>query len=196
MEKPNGYDGATPKEAGAGFLVLPEGGYVLVIKTAEEKQSSKGNEMIVLGLDIAQGEYTGTYAERTAKDTNGNDWYLKYYQLTEGDHVEYVKGLLSAVERSNPGYTFFGTGKGNVNTLLGKTVAGLILNEPGLKDPSKSFPKVQYLRSVDKVGEIKIPANRKAKAAPASNKGAWGEDNPPAHNDTDNRTLGEDELPF
>lgn len=105
MEKPQGYDEAEAKTAGGDFPQPTAGGYVAKIVSALFGESKKGNKkMLTIGLDIAEGDFKDHYTQLSEKFDK--DAYLKIYQLTEGDNVNYFKGLIAAIEHSNQGFKF------------------------------------------------------------------------------------------
>lgn len=68
MNKPQFYDEA-PNLSGD-FVPLVPGGYICEIKKAVEQKAQKtGNPMLVLLLDIAEGDKKGYFQERFEKDT-------------------------------------------------------------------------------------------------------------------------------
>jgi hypothetical protein len=101
MDKPSNWDETEAKTQGEFETILP-GGYVAKILNAITKTSSKGNQMIELSLDIAEGEHAGFYANLS--DKLNKDISLKIYQLTEGESTSYFKGLVNAIEHSNPNF--------------------------------------------------------------------------------------------
>lgn len=147
MQKPNGYDDAEAKSGGADFPTLAAGGYVAKIVTAETKRSKNGNEMLVLAVDIAEGDDKDFYSklsERLNKPA-----YPNIYQLTEGDHVSYFKGLIAAVEHSNAGFKF----NFDEQKLVGKRLGINLREEDYLNKEGevKSILKVAYFCSVEDV---------------------------------------------
>lgn len=152
MEKPNGWDDA--KAATGGDFEKPAaGGYVLGIVRIEEKPSDSGNKMITLYLDIAQGEWKNYHRELGEK--LGKDCYLRYYQLTEAEKsIPFFKGMITSVEKSNPGYKW----NWEPQTLRGKLVgANLREEEYTNKDGERRLGlKIAYLCSLESVPGLKV----------------------------------------
>lgn len=109
--KINGYkdvQGSNPGE----FTLLPPGGYVCRIINAEMTKSRSGREMILLYLDIAEGEFAGYFREQTERDqkfSSDKKWTNSgiYRQLIyDNNNVcsRFFKGLLMSLEHSNPNY--------------------------------------------------------------------------------------------
>lgn len=107
MMKPDGFDSAMAIKGG-GFPQLPPGGYICRIVEAKEQRSKSGRNMLVLGLDIAEGEYKDFYLkqfQRRHEENPDTKWSCLYYQLTDGDSVGRLKGLLMALDESNEGFS-------------------------------------------------------------------------------------------
>lgn len=63
MRKPNDYDST---QAYTQSKALPAGGYVCVIKKLEETTSKRGNAILKVFIDIAEGEYANFFMEKWA----------------------------------------------------------------------------------------------------------------------------------
>lgn len=106
MKKPSNYENT--QEYGS-FKSLPPGGYVVVIRNAEETKSKKGKPMLRVAIDIAEGEYKNYFADlyraKKEKDpmkaTWPNDGYM--YILTEdqsGNCHRAFKSFCGAMEKT------------------------------------------------------------------------------------------------
>ena len=192
MQMPDGYMDADEKGSES-FDFPPDAGYVFIIQRVDTRLSSNNNKQLCLGLDIAEGNYKGYYQQLT--DKKGNDWFAWLYQNTEGEtSLPYYKGLISSIEKSNPGYQYFNpqTRTANINTLLGKRFAALYQTEHN-EETGKNKVVIKYPRSADKVGEIKVPI-AKAKTAQSNSHGNRDIDNAfPMHKGSD-RQPGEDDT--
>lgn len=123
MNKPTGYDQAETKSFSGGKTV-PPGAYVLEILKAESAVSKSGNDMLVLALDIAKGEYARKFTE--ISDNRQHDCYLKHRRITNTEiSLSYFKGDIKAIEESNPGYKF----DFDERTLRGKLVGAMLSEE-------------------------------------------------------------------
>lgn len=106
MNKPNGYDEAQGFQE---FKRLPKGGYICTIKKMEEAISQNGNEMIVVYLDIADGEFKGYFADQYRNDTRPErKWGCVYRQVILDTTTQKTnsgfKGFMTSVEESNAGF--------------------------------------------------------------------------------------------
>lgn len=145
MYKPNGYDSVEAKEF-TGFNSPSAGAYVFGICDAEERTSKNGNPMLVLHLDIAEGEFKGNYSELSKRFSK--DRLLKHYRVLSDENSGYVKGDVKAIEESNRGFKF----NFDEKTLRGKLVGGMLQEEEYLANDGtvKTSLKVAYLCSVEK----------------------------------------------
>ena len=179
MNKPNGYDEAEAKVGGGDFPQPPAGGYVAKIVTAEIKKSARGNEMLVIGVDIADGEFKDHWTKLAEKFDK--PFYPSIFQLTEGDHVSYFKGLISAIEQSNSGFKF----NFNEQDLIGKRLGVNLREEEYLNKEKevKTSLKVAYFTTAQEAKAGLPPlAPKKLKAEQtqtASQKSSDGFGEPP-----------------
>ena len=147
LRRPENWDSIQPKEMGE-FTKLPAGAYHCHITSVVEKKSKAGNEMLELEFDIASGEYAGHFAESQYKPI--------YRQVTEESSLEYFRGMILAIEESNPGYKW----DWNPNSLIGKQVAVVFGEEEYMKDGAIAVSvKPRWLRSLQvlREGNIQTP---------------------------------------
>ena len=106
MEKPTGYDEATAFKGE--FETLPAGAYICQIIRAETATTYKNSRpQLVLLLDIFEGEHKGFYAKKFSADTrNDKKWPCVFKQITDGTSTRFFKGVITAIEESNMGYTW------------------------------------------------------------------------------------------
>jgi hypothetical protein len=158
MGKPDGWDDAPAVQGG--FNNPVPGAYVFGIIYAEEKMSSNNNKMLVLSLDIIEGQYKNFYNEKSKRASK--DCLLVHRRITEGESsLPYYKGDVKSIEESNAGFKYdFDSAK-----LRGKIVGGTLREEEYLaKDGTvKSSVKIAFLCSADKArkGEVKAPEKKK-----------------------------------
>ena len=155
MNKPNNYDNV---QAASPINQGPKAGpYILGIVNAELKISKSGNEMLVLSVDIAEGEHRG-YFNKLSKKLD-KDCSLKYYQLTEGNSTKYFKGTITSIEHSNNGYAF----NFDEKTLTGKLVGGNLREEEYYANNGeiKSNLKIAYMFNKNKIDEQKVLSPKK-----------------------------------
>ena len=164
MKKPTGYEEA---RVFGEYKPLPSDGYVCVIKQVREQYSRNGNPMIVIALDIAEGDYKGYYEQSYKADTRQDKkWGCNVYQLAEdkdGKCTSGFKTFITSVEKSNPG---FQTVWGDLfcSSLKGRLVGGLFGREQYQKnDGSLGWStKCVSFRSVDTIrnGEFTVPDDK------------------------------------
>lgn len=96
------------------FAKLPPGGYICNIVNAEVTNSKAGNPMLVLYLDIVEGEFAKHFRnafERVRGSRPDIKWDNSgiYRQLIfdkTGKVSSFFKGLLTCIEKSNPAFHF------------------------------------------------------------------------------------------
>lgn len=100
----NDVNAAMPGE----FVQLPAGGYVCKVFNAEITKSQKGNLMLVLFIDVAEGDFQGHF--KTATQNSGK-WrfegtsFNNIFDTDKGKKdkiAPFFKGLLTCFEKSNP----------------------------------------------------------------------------------------------
>lgn len=175
MKKPTGYEEA---RVFGEYKPLPSDGYVCVIKQVREQYSRNGNPMIVIALDIAEGDYKGYYEQSYKADTREDKkWGCNVYQLTENSEGKCTSGFktfVTSVEKSNPGFQTV-WGDGFCAAFKGRLVGGLFGREEyQKKDGSLGWStKCMFFRSVDTIrnGEFTVPddlyLDERRSAAPA-----------------------------
>ena len=155
MQKPQGYETAETKEY-QGFNSPTPGAYILGIISAEVTQSKSGNNMLVLSLDIADGEFKGHY--RRKQEQFGGNKLLKHRRVVDTEKsLPYFKGDIKAIENSNLGFKF----DFDERKLKGKLVGGMLGEKEfeGRDGEIATTLELSFLCSVDKVrsGELKPP---------------------------------------
>ena len=112
---------------------LPLDAYVCKIKKAVVQNTDYGEQLCIL-FDIAEGDYKGFFSDEYEANQNHDKKYkgvLKQW-LPKDDGTEKdewtksaFKGVVSSIEKSNPGYQF----DWNENSLAGKMIGVLFRNE-------------------------------------------------------------------
>lgn len=191
-------------------LMLPLGAYVCRVTQSSVVSSDYGDQ-IVLVFDICEGEFSGYYAEEFKNNPNTpKKWkgvYRQFLPKNDGsDPDEWaksrLKGLVTAFERSNPGFKW----AWDEQSLVGKIV-GILMRREEWEWNGKTGWAIRPFRamSADKVrnAEYTLPKDKplkdKAAATPAyayntittSNPGSFA----PA-SDWSQFTNDDDELPF
>ena len=159
MEKPKNWDNV---QANTGdYESLKLGGHEVIIKDAYEYTGMTGNTSLKIEVDIAGSDEQKGYFQRQYDNNNLSEkkWpsaSCKYISLKEDDIcVAMFKGFTTCVERSNPGYTW----NFDEKSLIGKklcAVYGLEEYEDN-EGKTRTATKLTQFRSLDKLGEIKIP---------------------------------------
>ena len=199
MKPIDGYDKATSFD-GSKFPTIPAGGYVCEIKFARADStkpkndgSGGGEPMLVLAIDVAEGPQKGFYEKRfaadKAQDPNAK-WRGVYNQMLywDGAVSGYFKGLMTAIERSNPGYHW----DWNEAGLKGKKVGFVFREEeyPNAKGEVRTITKPAFPRDIETIRKgVEVPEIKRLKQAPASQQ-------PPAFSGGFTQVPDDDPLPF
>lgn len=129
MQKPRNWEN-TPAQMGGQYEMLPAGGHIMKILRAEVKQNKNNADMLVLTMDVAEGsQYDGFFRKQYNARNMQDRWPaggMMYQSLTdqEGNTNPRFKGLITAVEQSNPQYAW----NWDELTLKGKLI-GIIYRE-------------------------------------------------------------------
>lgn len=193
MQKPNGYDEANTV-IGGGLYVLPLDNYICKIVDVQETVSKKGQPMLKIAFDIAEGDYTDFYKTKFMKDKESKPDKAKwsgdaiYYQLTDGDSVGRFKGVIKCLEESNPKWVW----DWNEKHMVGCRFAGQFRNEPSIYNGKKydhtkliniyPISEFEYLEILsDK--DIELPPDKEIEKAYNTFGGIGG-------------TVSDDQIPF
>jgi len=106
---------------------LPAGIYKVGIVSASAGVTQTGKEKLVLALEVTEGDYQGIFSRKFKAKKQYNEkaqWPCLFHQVTEGDSIGRYKGLIMAIEASNPGYHW----DFDETTLKGK-ICGCIFRE-------------------------------------------------------------------
>lgn len=163
IKKPEGYDQA---QAYTGeFASLPAGCYVCVIKQVSQTETQSHRPQLAVLFDIAEGDQKGFYqsqydnARKTGTDVK---WKGVHKQIMDGSSLPFFKGLMTSIEKSNPGYTFQWGVEGNERTLVGKKFGAVMGREEFLtqKGERRFATKVVQIRSLDGLKEAEVPEDK------------------------------------
>lgn len=184
IKKPEGYDTA-PIYGTGDFETVTPGGHICRIRAAKE-ETVNGNRYMTIAFDLAEsdaqsGYYQRQYAQRVQSNVNAK-WPGVYRQRIDGNSTPFFKGFVSAVERSNNGYTW----DWDETTLKGKLFGGVFGREEYMGTDGKPHwsCRIRSVRSVDNVLDEPAPEDKPLSAssvAPAYGGGSGV----PAVNDTD-----------
>ena len=198
--KPQGYDEAYAFTGE--FRSLRAGCYVCVIKQVAQTKSRNNREQLAILFDIAEGEHKGYYQTQfnAAKTQNADaKWKGVHKQTMDGSSLPFFKGLMTSIERSNPGFVFPWGKEGNEKTLVGKKFGAVMGREEFLTDQNeKRFAtKIVQIRSIEGLKDAKVPEDKLLEDAPKG-VGSMEQQYGPAGNDGFmNIPEGiDEELPF
>ena len=168
LMKPNGYDQAEAYYQ-EGMGSLPAGGYVCKIMNLHYEKTQTGKDIILVSLDVAEGEYAGFYLKRynrAKQDTSkqakwGCQWRI-FLELPQGGTNGLYKGFMTAYEKSNGVQVNW---MGDEKQFTGKLVGVLFRDEEFLGADGKMHHSTKpcAVRTADAIrsGEFQIPAARK-----------------------------------
>ena len=160
-------------------MSLPAGLYKCVIKQVNVIQDNKQREQMVICFDIVEGTQKDGYAGATGEykdfykkqfdsrrqaDPN-TKWGGTYRQLTHGDSLPFFKGVMTSVEKSNPGYRWNWEEK----SLVGKFFGGIFQREDFETSDGqrKIATKCVQVRSLDGLKDAKVPEDKRLPSSPA-----------------------------
>lgn len=163
MEKLQGYEEA---QAITGeYERLEAGGYICKIVSAKEEKSKSGKRMLVLALDILEGDKKDYFKKRFDENTSPDKKWSAgaiYRQMLEGEKAAgFLKGLMTSLEASNDGFKWNWDEK-----KLKDLKCGAIFGEEEYEKMDGSIgisTKVKFIRTVKAIqdGNYKIPELKK-----------------------------------
>lgn len=163
MEKLKGYDEA---QAITGeYERLKAGGYICKIKSAKEEKSKSGKRMLVIALDILEGDKKDFFKKRFDEDTRTEKKWPAgaiYRQMLEGEKAAgFLKGLMTSLEASNEGFKWDWDEK-----KLKDLKCGAIFGEEEYEKLDGSIgtsTKVKFIRTIKVIqdGNFKVPELKK-----------------------------------
>lgn len=130
IKKYNGYE---PKISSGGNEKLPVGGYICKILNPEVAEYSWGS-VLILNIDVDQGEYKGFYANQYKNNTNEDKKWkgTMRINLPKDDGTEKdgwtknaFNNFVGCVEEANPGYRW----NWDETTLKGKLIGVAVREE-------------------------------------------------------------------
>ena len=173
MKAPTGWNNVKPM-TGESKEVLTEGGHGCVITMAEcitENWGGQDEEKLRLEIDIKEGSsLDGFYSrqfQKKLKFASNPKWPGEIKQSTttkEGDTNPFFKGLITAIEDSNPGYNFERTGY-DEKTLIGKKVGYVFRDEPFVASDGAivHYVKPAWACKYDEAKDQPIPTPKKVR---------------------------------
>lgn len=160
IRKPDGYEQA-PVSGITDFESVTPGGHICQIRAAKEEERN-GTRQLVIAFDLAAddaqaGYYGNLYAQRLQGNVDAK-WPGVYRQSIDGKGTAFFKGLVTVIERSNPGYTW----AWDESTLKGKLFGGVFRREQYVGTDGKPhwISRICSVRSVDCVLDVEAPADK------------------------------------
>lgn len=157
----NLWDTTEAKEFGE-FETLELGGHEIQILDAREYKSDfSGNTSLKISIDVSgkdkqAGFFKKQFDENTASDKKWPNGAVKYLSLKD-EQIAYLKGFITALEKSNKNFKF--NINGTWEQLKGLKLAGQFGWEEYEKQDGTIgvATKLIQFRSLDKLNEITIP---------------------------------------
>ena len=160
IRKPEGYETA-PVYGTGDFESITPGGHICRIRAVKE-EISNGTRQLVISFDLAEtdaqaGYYAKQYSQRVSGDVNAK-WPGVHRQGIDGKSTPFFKGLITAIERSNPGYLW----DWDENSLKGKLFGGVFGREEymGTDGKSRWSCKVRSVRSIEGIEDAPVPEDK------------------------------------
>lgn len=168
MKRVDNWNEVTPVTGGGEHL--PAGVYKVGIVSASAETSKKGQEMLVMALEVTEGDYQGIFSRTYKRKKGFNDkakWPCFYYQVTEGEQLGRYKGLIMAIEASNSGYVW----DFDESTLKGKQCACIFREEEyqGNDGKIRTNTKPYQIIPIEEMDTATVPEKKCLEAAPPNN---------------------------
>ena len=163
MEKLQGYEEA--KAITGEYEKLEAGGYICKIVSAKEEKSKSGKRMLVLALDILEGDKKDFFRKRFDENTSPEKKWPAgaiYRQMLEGEKAAgFLKGLMTSLEASNDGFKWNWDEK-----KLTDLKCGAIFGEEEYEKMDGSIgtsTKIKFIRTAKAIqdGNYKVPELKK-----------------------------------
>lgn len=140
------------------FETMTPGGYVAKILKVDSEEKNYGT-LLRIGFDIAEGEKKDFFKKRFDQDKETNadaKWKGMYYQTVKESDLKFFKGFITAIEKSNNGYTW----NWDEQTLVGKLI-GFIFSEEEYEHSNGGIRiscKPTRVRSVEEIKKgVQVP---------------------------------------
>lgn len=203
MRKPNNWENV---QAFSENKALPLGAYVCKIQSAKVEENQHGSQLLI-AFDIEEGEQKGYYKKQfdasTLPDKKWKGVIRQWLPLENGEERDEItkrslKGLVNAIENSNPGFVF----NWDEKSLAGKLVGILFRNEEYEFNGKRGWT-VRPFRAIhaDRVrsGDFTLPDDKplRSDAAEPSYTPAYTAPKAPVQQSMNSFTAVEDDdLPF
>lgn len=179
------------------IVTLPPGGYVCNIVNADILSSKAGNLMIVLCLDIAEGDFLHFFKNATdsvrkfdlKKKWHNSGIYRQLIFTSDNRVSSFFKGLLTCIENSNPSFHV------NINNFEASDLCGLLC---GFVFAAEEYEKrdgsiaervvIKFPKAIEDIrrGNFKIPDTKKIEKTAA----------PTDKYDFGGSPVNDDDVPF
>jgi hypothetical protein len=139
------------------FKKVAPGGYICRITSVVDVPDK---EYLKIEYDIAFGEFEGHYQQLS--DSKGF-WGASFIKSYKDKALPFFKGFITAVEKSNNGYTF----SNNEQTMYGKLIGLVLGEEEYMKGDGTTIGTRLYVHQTRSIEEIRkgveVPALKKLK---------------------------------
>ena len=191
IRKPEGYENA-PVYGTGDFESITPGGHICRIRAVKE-EISNGNRQLVIAFDLAEadaqaGYYAKQYSQRVSGDVNAK-WPGVHRQGIDGKSTPFFKGLITAIERSNPGYLW----DWDEGSLKGKLFGGVFGREEYMGTDGKPHwnCRIRSVRSVEGIEDVAAPEDKPMQQTQQPSYGGYAA---PAQHSSGG--IGATDLPF
>lgn len=177
MRKIDNWKEITPVTGGG--QSLPAGVYKMIIVKGETGTTQTDKEKLVLCLEVVEGEYQGFFSKKYKAKKQYNEkaaWPCLYHQVTEGEQVGRYKGVIMAIEASNPGYIY----DFDETKLEGK-ICGCIFREEefiGQDNKVHTTVKPYQIIAVEDMDKATVPEKKCVEQPQGYNSPAFDDDSP------------------
>ena len=147
------------KSVSGGREILPAGGYVCKILSAEDVAEKS---YLFMTFDIVEGEYKGYFEDLYDR---ADFWAGKCYRSYKEKALPMFKRMCSAVIKSNKNFIFDGNEHADEQTLIGKKVGILLGEEEYIGNDGTTKVRLYVVREMPvdeiKAGKFKVPVLKK-----------------------------------
>lgn len=155
------------------FTPMPAGGYICKIVKADFDKSKAGNDMLILFVDIAEGDFAGCFAATAKRFQPKAGWpnhaiVRRNVLDADGKPSRFFKGLLNVIAESNNGLQLSAGGTIHASQLVGK-MCGFVFGDEEYPKQDGSIgvrAAVRSAKTLDDIreGNFKIPPLKKLDA--------------------------------
>lgn len=161
MKKPAGFDELQVREGGQ----LAPGGYVCRIIGVKEQKSKTGKDMIVVAVDVEEGESKGYFKDKFDANTKADKTWpnaaVSYILLEDkdGNANEQFKKFITYAEKSNNMVVNWGA---DYNQFKGKLIGATFRREQFQGNNGLAFnTKVAWFNTVEQIRKgVDVPADK------------------------------------